>query len=80
MNDEHYLGHCMALLEEFSQNFTQRTAELADDDPLKRLAASYAVLAESKEDIYEGIENFYPTFKRLFSGEKRGKLLLKIID
>ncbi len=32
----------------------------------------------SEEDIYEGIENFYPTFLRLFSGDKRGKLLLKV--
>lgn len=32
---------------------------------------------KSKEDIYEGIENFYSTFLRLFSGDKRGKLLLK---
>jgi len=35
---------------------------------------------KSKEDIYEGIENFYPTFQRLFSGEKKGKLVLKIIE
>ena len=34
---------------------------------------------KSKEDIYEGIENFYDTFKRLFTGEKKGKLVLKII-
>lgn len=33
---------------------------------------------KSKEDIYEGIENFYETFLRLFSGEKLGKLVLKI--
>ena len=33
---------------------------------------------KSKEDIYEGIENFYDTFKRLFSGEKMGKLILKV--
>jgi len=33
----------------------------------------------SKEDIYEGIENFYETFLRLFSGEKMGKLVLKVI-
>tara|TARA_B100000575_G_scaffold165587_1_gene132411 strand:- start:590 stop:1591 length:1002 start_codon:yes stop_codon:yes gene_type:complete len=33
---------------------------------------------KSKEDIYEGIDNFYETFKRLFSGEKKGKLVLKI--
>lgn len=33
---------------------------------------------KSKEDIYEGIENFYETFQRLFSGEKMGKLILKV--
>jgi NADPH-dependent curcumin reductase CurA len=35
---------------------------------------------KSKEDVYEGIENFYETFLRLFSGEKMGKLVLKIIE
>ena len=35
---------------------------------------------KTKEDVYEGIENFYDTFKRLFTGEKKGKLLLKIIE
>ena len=35
---------------------------------------------KTEEDVYEGIENFYSTFQRLFSGEKRGKLLLKIIE
>ncbi|MDU8887064.1 NADP-dependent oxidoreductase [Yeosuana sp. MJ-SS3] len=35
---------------------------------------------KSKEDIYEGIENFYDTFKRLFTGEKKGKLILKVIE
>jgi len=33
---------------------------------------------KSKEDVYEGIENFHPTFLRLFNGEKLGKLVLKI--
>lgn len=33
---------------------------------------------KSKEAIYDGIENFYETFGRLFSGEKRGKLILKV--
>ena len=33
---------------------------------------------KSREDIYDGIENFYETFKRLFNGEKKGKLVLKI--
>ena len=33
---------------------------------------------KSKEDIYEGLDNFHDTFLRLFSGEKMGKLVLKI--
>jgi hypothetical protein len=33
---------------------------------------------KSKEDIYEGIENFYEVFKKLFSGDKKGKLILKL--
>lgn len=33
---------------------------------------------KSREDVYEGIENFNDTFLRLFSGEKQGKLILKI--
>ncbi len=35
---------------------------------------------KSKEDIYTGIENFYPTFERLFNGKKMGKLVLKISE
>lgn len=35
---------------------------------------------KSKEDIYEGIENFPETYNRLFSGEKLGKLVLKVIE
>ncbi len=34
---------------------------------------------KSREDIYEGIENFHETFLRLFSGDKMGKLILKVI-
>jgi len=34
---------------------------------------------KTEEDVYEGIENFYETFTRLFSGDKRGKLVLKMI-
>ena len=33
---------------------------------------------KSKEDIYEGIDNFHETFLRLFSGKKLGKLVLKV--
>jgi len=35
---------------------------------------------KSREDVYEGIENFPETYNRLFSGDKRGKLVLKIIE
>ncbi|MEZ5009484.1 MAG: NADP-dependent oxidoreductase [Chitinophagales bacterium] len=35
---------------------------------------------KSREDIYEGIENFHKTFLRLFSGEKMGKLVLKVSE
>ena len=35
---------------------------------------------KSREDIYEGIENFQQTYNRLFSGEKKGKLVLKVIE
>ncbi len=31
-----------------------------------------------REDVYNGIENFRDTFLRLFSGDKKGKLVLKI--
>ena len=33
---------------------------------------------KSREDVYVGIEHFYETFCRLFSGEKIGKLILDI--
>lgn len=33
---------------------------------------------KGEETVYEGIENFHDTFLRLFSGEKRGKLLLRV--
>ena len=35
---------------------------------------------KSREDIYDGIENFHETFQRLFTGEKLGKLVLKVIE
>jgi len=35
---------------------------------------------KSKEDIYEGIENFHETFLKLFSGEKMGKLVMKVSE
>jgi len=35
---------------------------------------------KSKEDVYHGIENFASTFERLFTGDKMGKLVLKVIE
>ena len=35
---------------------------------------------KSKEDIYDGIEKFHETFGRLFSGDKKGKLVLKVLE
>jgi len=35
---------------------------------------------KSREDVYNGIENFYDTFQRLFSGDKKGKLVLKVLE
>ena len=35
---------------------------------------------KSKEDVYEGIDNFYETFLRLFNGNKKGKLVLKVSE
>ncbi len=33
---------------------------------------------KSREDIHEGIENFKETYERLFTGDKHGKLILKV--
>ena len=35
---------------------------------------------KTRESIYEGIENFPETFKRLFTGDKSGKLVLKVLE
>lgn len=35
---------------------------------------------KSKEDIYDGIENFPETYGRLFNGKKLGKLVLKVVE
>lgn len=35
---------------------------------------------KAKEDVYEGIDNFYETFLRLFNGDKKGKLVLKVAE
>ncbi len=34
----------------------------------------------SKEAVFEGIENFQETYARLFNGNKKGKLVLKVIE
>ena len=35
---------------------------------------------KSREDVYEGIENFHETYQRLFTGDKKGKLVLRVND
>ncbi|MCL4139276.1 UNVERIFIED_CONTAM: hypothetical protein GTU68_048082 [Idotea baltica] len=35
---------------------------------------------KTREDVYDGIENFYDTFLKLFNGDKKGKLILKVIE
>jgi len=35
---------------------------------------------KTREDVYDGIENFPETFTRLFTGDKMGKLVLKVIE
>ena len=35
---------------------------------------------KSLEHVEEGIDNFLPTYEKLFSGEKRGKLVLKVSE
>jgi hypothetical protein len=35
-------------------------------------------LLKSNESIFEGIENFHEIFLKLFNGNKRGKLILKL--
>lgn len=35
---------------------------------------------KTREDVYEGIENFPETYNRLFTGNKKGKLVLKVIE
>ena len=55
---------------DYAKNYATATKEMSQwilDGTLK-----------SKEDIYEGIENFYEVFKKLFSGDKKGKLILKL--
>lgn len=35
---------------------------------------------KARESVYEGIENFSATFDRLFTGDKKGKLVLKVLE
>lgn len=58
------------LVSDFSKKFPQAAEEMG------AWLASGKI--KSREDIYEGIENFRETFLRLFSGQKLGKLILKI--
>jgi len=56
--------------------FTNRYGEAAQQ--LSKWVAQGKI--KSKEHIEKGIDQFYPTFNKLFSGEKRGKLVLQVAD
>ena len=57
-------------------DYASRYAEAARD--MGKWMAEGKLIA--REDVYEGIENFPETYNRLFSGEKMGKLVLKVIE
>jgi len=56
--------------------FTRRYGEAAKQ--LGKWVAQGKI--KSREHIEVGIENFHPTFLKLFSGEKKGKLVLQIAE
>jgi len=55
---------------DFQKNYPQAIREMAQWIAAGKL--------KSKEYVVEGIENFHSAFLRLFSGEKLGKLILKV--
>jgi len=57
-------------------HFTKRYGEAAMQ--LSKWVAQGKI--KSREHIEKGIDNFYPTFQKLFSGEKKGKLVLQIAE
>ena len=60
------------LVTDYSQGFSKAALEMFGWIAAGKL--------KSREDVYEGIENFRETFMRLFSGEKLGKLVLKVSE
>lgn len=52
MNDEQYLEHCRALLNDFAQTLASRTEHLPQDDALRELAAAFADCAATDTDLY----------------------------
>jgi NADPH-dependent curcumin reductase CurA len=57
-------------------DYAKRYAEAAKDMGLWMAQGKL----KSREAIYEGIENFPQTYQRLFTGDKLGKLILKVIE
>lgn len=58
------------LVSDFSSRYMQAAMEMGGWMAQGKL--------KSREDIYQGIENFRETFLRLFSGDKLGKLVLQL--
>lgn len=66
MNDQQYLQYCHEQLSEFADTLFQRTTTLAEDDPLRQLAAAFQNLANGHLDLYRDgprlIERLFTTY------------------
>ncbi len=76
MNDQQYLEHCCEVLQQYAEQFVQRTADLADDDSLRQLALGFSELATGERDLYldgpglvSRLFNTYPDFAPEFPRE-----------
>ncbi|MCB1845046.1 MAG: hypothetical protein KDI09_18925 [Halioglobus sp.] len=52
MNDQQYLGHCIAQLTDFASRLSAQAAHLPHDDPLRELAEAFTTLAVSGKNLY----------------------------
>ena len=75
MNDQQYLQHCRAQLDDFTATLVKRTTQLPEDHPLRELAEAFSALAADSSDFYtvapelvarlfDTYPEFAPTFPR----------------
>lgn len=53
MNDEQYRQYGCDEIAQFAENLQKQTQQLPEDDPLRELAAGFASLTESPDNLYE---------------------------